>query len=214
MTARTIGIGDIHGDIDKLNKLLNKLKPKKDDTFIFLGDYIDVGPHPKAVITRLLELSKETNCIFLRGNHEDMLLKVVQTKAEEDIEEWIFCGGITTLRDYGDFIEMLTLHKDFFNQLKLYHITDKYLFVHGGVRPDKPLEEQEKQDLLWIRNNFIYNRHMLKQKVIFGHTPFVEPYVDKDKIGINTGCGIDEEGYLTAFICEEETFVTSNEVHK
>lgn len=211
MTGRTIAIGDIHGDIDRLNKLLDKLQPKKDDTFVFLGDYIDVGPHPKAVITRLIDLSKETNCIFLRGNHEDMLLKAVKTKAEHDIEEWIFCGGITTLQDYGDFIEMLTLHKDFFNQLKLYHLTDKYLFVHGGVRPDKPLEEQEKQDLLWIRDNFIYNRHMLKQKVIFGHTPFIEPYIDKDKIGINTGCGLDEDAYLTAFICNEETFVTSNE---
>jgi serine/threonine protein phosphatase 1 len=211
MSGRTIAIGDIHGDIDKLNSLLNKLIPKKDDTFIFLGDYIDVGPHPKAVITRLIELSKQSNCIFLRGNHEDMLLKVVKTKAEHDIEEWVFCGGITTLRDYGDFIEMLTLHKEFFKQLKLYHLTDKYLFVHGGVRPDKSLEEQEEQDLLWIRNNFIYNKHMLKQKVIFGHTPFVEPYVDKDKIGINTGCGIEDEGYLTAFICDYETFVTSKE---
>ena len=212
MKRRTIAIGDIHGDIDKLNTLLNKLDPQKGDTFIFLGDYIDVGPHPKAVITRLLDLSKETNCIFLRGNHEDMLLKAVNTKTEEDISEWIFSGGITTLRDYGDFIEMLTMHKDFFNQLKLYHLTDKYLFVHGGVRPDKQLEEQEKQDLLWIRDNFINYKHILPQKVIFGHTPFFEPYVEDDKIGINTGCGIEEEGYLTAFICDDETFVTSEEI--
>ena len=155
--GRTIAIGDIHGEINHLNKLLDKLKPQKDDTVIFLGDYIDCGENSKAVINKLIELSKETNCIFLRGNHEDMLLKILKTKKEEDIQEWVFCGGFHTLQDYGDFTEIFKQHMDFFKQLKLYHLTDKYLFVHGGVRPDKQLEEQDKTDLLWIRDNFIYN---------------------------------------------------------
>ena len=65
--GRTIAIGDIHGEINHLNKLLDKLKPQKDDTVIFLGDYIDCGENSKAVINKLIELSKGTNCIFLRG---------------------------------------------------------------------------------------------------------------------------------------------------
>lgn len=210
--GRTIAIGDIHGEINHLNKLLDKLKPQNDDTFIFLGDYIDCGENSKAVINKLIELSKETNCIFLRGNHEDMLLKILKTKKEEDIQEWVFCGGFHTLQDYGDFTEIFKQHMDFFKKLKLYHLTDKYLFVHGGVRPDKPLEEQDKTDLLWIRDNFIYNKHFLKQKVIFGHTPFYTPYVDDDKIGINTGCGIESDGYLTALICDDETFITTKDL--
>ncbi len=207
--GRTIVIGDIHGEINHLNKLLDKLKPQKDDTFIFLGDYIDCGNSPRAVINRLIELSKETSCIFLLGNHEQLLLQAYRTKTEDDLQRWLDCGGTETLADYGDFVEMFSLHFDFFKQLKLYHLTDKYLFVHGGVRPDKPLEDQEPFDMLWIRDNFIYNKHCLKQKVIFGHTPFYTPYVENDKIGINTGCGIEDDGYLTALICDDETFITS-----
>ena len=207
--GRLIAIGDIHGDIEKLNLLLKKLMPEKSDTVVFLGDYIDRGLHSKEVIERLLELSQKTKCIFLKGNHEDMLLKILRTKKEEDIAEWLMMGGITTYDNYGDFPTLFKLHRDFFKNLQLYYMTDDYLFVHAGIRPDKPLEEQEKEDFLWIRDNFIDKKHCLKQKIIFGHTPFKEPYVATDKIGINTGCGIDEDGYLTAFICGEERFVKS-----
>ena len=74
----------------------------------------------------------------------------------------------------------------------------------------KTIEEQTDEDLLWIRDKFIDNRHNLKQKVIFGHTPFCEPYVEDDKIGIDTGCGKEENAKLTAFICNEEVFIQSD----
>ena len=77
-SKRLIAIGDIHGEIEKLNELLNQLAPQKDDTLVFLGDYIDRGLNSKEVINCLIELSKNTNCIFLKGNHEDLLLKVLQ----------------------------------------------------------------------------------------------------------------------------------------
>lgn len=190
--------------------MLEKLKLKNNDTCIFLGDYIDRGAYSKEVVSRLIELSKEVNCIFLKGNHEAMLLKA-KTNEFKDITKWYLDGGDTTLKSYGaDVKYIFNLHGKFFENLKLYYMTDIYLFIHAGVRPDKHLNEQEEYDMLWIRDNFIYKKHCLKQKVIFGHTPFYNPYIEDDKIGINTGCGIEPDCCLTALICNDETFVHSD----
>mgnify|MGYP003571477197 CR=1 FL=1 len=209
MKNRLIAIGDIHGEIDKLNELLKQLEPIKDDTLVFVGDYIDRGRHSKQVIERLISLSKEINCIFLKGNHEQMLLKLIETKKERDINFWLMNGGSETVESYGNLLEMLELHGCFFKTLKPYYLTNKYLFVHAGIRPDKPIKEQTEGDLLWIRDDFIDKKHNLKQKVIFGHTAFYNPYVADDKIGIDTGCGKEDDAYLTALICDEEYFITS-----
>lgn len=212
MTDRLIAIGDIHGDIVKLNTLLDKLNLSQKDTVVFLGDYIDVGNNSMEVIDKLILLSKKINCIFLKGNHEDLLLKCAKTKSEEDMVNWLMVGGLATYYNYGDINLIFNKHLDFFLKLQLYYETEKYLFVHGGIRPNIPLLEQSKEDILWIRDDFIYNTHGLKQKVIFGHTPFNVPYIENDKIGINTGCGIAEDGYLTAIICgEEEIFISSKQ---
>ncbi|MBR6163857.1 serine/threonine protein phosphatase [bacterium] len=208
---RLIAIGDIHGEIDKLNELLRQLKPQKEDTLVFLGDYIDRGRHSKEVVERLIGLSKETNCIFLKGNHEQMLLNLIRTKTENDVSFWLINGGTKTLDSYdNNFVEMLTLHGEFFKNLKPYYLTDKYLFIHAGINPSRLLNEQEEDDFLWIRDSFINSKHKLKQKVVFGHTPFSEPFVQEDKIGIDTGCGKGEEGVLTALICgDKEVFISS-----
>ena len=206
---RLIAIGDIHGEIEKLNELLKQLAPQKDDTIVFLGDYIDRGLNSKEVIERLITLSQKTNCIFLKGNHEDLLLKILQTRAEEDVFNWLMAGGVATLDSYGGIENIFKLHSDFFDNLKPYYLTENYLFVHAGINPNKTLEEQDEDDLLWIRDNFIYKKHKLKQKIVFGHTPFTEPYFDDNKIGINTCCGNRSEDYITALICDEEYFITS-----
>ncbi len=207
---RLIAIGDIHGEIYKLNDLLSRLKLKNEDTLVFMGDYIDRGKHSKEVIERLIELEKQTNCIFLKGNHEQMLLKCLKTKSETDVCTWMINGGADTLDSYGDIIEMLNMHGDFFKSLYPYYLTDKYLFVHAGINPKKPLDKQTEDDLLWIRDDFINKKHSLKQKVIFGHTSFYKPFIAEDKIGIDTGCGKGNNTYLTAFICDEEYFVKSD----
>lgn len=208
---RLIAIGDIHGEINRLNSLLEKLILVKSDTVVFLGDYIDRGKHSKEVVERLIDLSEKVNCIFLKGNHEQMVLKMLETKSETDINYWLMNGGNETLDNYGDLLEMLMLHGKFLKNLKPYYLTEKYLFVHAGINPNKSLEEQNEKDLLWVRDDFIDKKHNLKQKIIFGHTPFYTPYIEEDKIGINTGCGIEPDGYLTAFICDDETFITSKE---
>ena len=209
--SRLIAVGDIHGEIDKLNLLLNKLNLEKSDTVVFLGDYIDRGSNPKEVITRLIELSKSVNCIFLKGNHEDMLLNILKTKKEEDIEHWLLSGGVTTYDSYGGFPQIFNTHREFFENLKPYYMTGKYLFVHAGVNPDKAtIEEQTSDDLFWIRTKFLNTPHKFKQKVIFGHTPFKEPLIETNKIGLDTGCGKEPELPLTALICDSETFIRSN----
>ena len=129
MRNRLIAIGDIHGEVEKLNSLIDKLDLQKQDRVIFLGDYIDRGKHSKEVIERILNLSKEIECVFLKGNHEDMLLKTRITKNKEDIEHWLLSGGIPTYDNYGDYPSIFNTHGQFFDSLKLYHIEQNYLFV-------------------------------------------------------------------------------------
>ena len=209
MCSRLIAIGDIHGEIEKLNSLLDKLNLQTVDKVIFLGDYIDRGLNSKAVIERILDLSKKIECVFLKGNHEDMLLKTKITQSQDDIEHWLLSGGISTYDNYGDYPAIFNTHGKFLDSLKLYHIEQNYMFVHAGINPKKELSEQTKDDLLWIREEFLDNSHNLPYKIIFGHTPFIEPLILNDKIGIDTGCGKEKDLPLTAFICDSETFIRS-----
>lgn len=205
---KLIAIGDIHGEYFKLKNLIEKLKPHKSDTVIFLGDYIDRGLYSKRVIDYLLECENSFNCIFLMGNHEYYFLKSNNDEYAKDF--FLTYGGIQTIDSYYGYENILKTHKNFFDKLKPYYLTEEFLFVHAGIRPDKILEEQEEIDFYIIRNNFINYKHKLKQKVIFGHTPFEKPFVEDDKIGIDTGCGKYSDGYLTAYICNENKFVLSN----
>lgn len=209
MRNRLIAIGDIHGEVEKLNSLIDKLDLQKQDKVIFLGDYIDRGMHSKEVIERILNLSEEIECVFLKGNHEDMLLKTKITQSQDDIEHWLLSGGISTYDNYGDYLAIFNTHGKFLDSLKLYHIEQNYMFVHAGINPKKELSEQTKDDLLWIREEFLDNSHNLPYKIIFGHTPFIEPLILNDKIGIDTGCGKEKDLPLTAFICDSETFIRS-----
>ena len=83
-------------------------------------------------------------------------------------------------------------------------MTDKYLFVHAGINPEYSLEEQDEVDLVYIRGKFIYSKHKLPQKIIFGHTEFDEPYIDEGKICIDLGCGKYPNAHLCALILNED----------
>ena len=205
--GRLIAVGDIHGRDDKLSSLLEKLSPQKEDTFVFLGDYIDRGNYSRHVVNRVINLSKICHCEFLLGNHEYFMLQMFKG---EKTSEFFFMtyGGKQTIESYGGLENIMNTHGYFFNSLKLYYETDKFFFVHGGVNPQKKLEEQEIMDFVMIREHFIDFPHNLKgKKVIFGHTPFSEPLIKEDKIGIDTGCGKFEDAKLTAYICNTNEFV-------
>src|SRR5688572_14254311 len=102
--GRTFAIGDIHGDLDALNKLMRRLpKLKSDDTVLFIGDYVDRGPKSKEVVERVRDLSSKVKAkvIALRGNHEDAWLQVV----EKGWPEFVMPrknGCLEALRSYKD----------------------------------------------------------------------------------------------------------------
>ena len=185
-------IGDIHGCFDKLRTLMRKIPiDLKQDKLIFIGDYIDRGPQSFKVLEYLINLKKRfSDIIFLKGNHEAMLENYL---SGVDRFTYLRNGGQKTLDDYLNQTvhtgssPVPQDHMAFFKSLVIYHQTEDYIFVHAGLRKKIPLEEQKSEDLLWIRNAFISADYDFGKRVIFGHTPFQKPLVEKNKIGIDTG---------------------------
>jgi len=208
---RYIAITDIHGELGKLENLLSKLDIKKDDMFVFMGDYIDRGKHSKEVVDRVIEQSNYNECVYLIGSHEYAMMH----SETDDYYKFLFenYGGPATVKSYGGFRNIFNIHGNFYKNLKFYYLTDKYLFVHAGINPIYPLEKQNEVDLVYIRGKFIYSKHNLPQKIIFGHTEFDKPYIDEGKIGIDLGCGKYPYAKLCALILDEngkEEFVYSD----
>jgi len=190
--SKTFIIGDIHGCLDMLKRLVEKIKwdPAK-DKLIFVGDYIDRGPDPKGVVDYILSLMAESSGIqCLIGNHEVIFLDYIKGK---DRKLFLMNGGMNTLESYAFHLvdtedDLLPpSHKEFFASLKYTIALDDYYVVHAGFRPKVPLEEQDPDDLVWIRDPFIYSTYDFGKRVIFGHTPFYEPLIMKNKVGIDTG---------------------------
>ncbi|MCD6450220.1 MAG: serine/threonine protein phosphatase [Thermotogaceae bacterium] len=178
-------IGDIHGMYEPLIALFNLLPLSKGDKIIFLGDYIDRGPQSRKVIEFLKVLKNNHKVLLLKGNHEDMLIKCIENG---ECFIWKMNGCAATVSSFGG-IENIRKELNFFKSLKISHEEGKFFFVHGGVKPGVPLENQQESDMIWIRDEFIYSENPLPGKiVVFGHTPFEEVLIMKDKIGIDTGC--------------------------
>lgn len=185
-------VGDIHGCFDKLCALMDKIPINNTrDLLIFIGDYIDRGPSSFDVVNYLIDFKKRVpGTIFIKGNHEDMLQNYLDGS---DRFTYLLNGGQKTLDEYlnrSDNKEAFPIpseHLEFFNSLQLYYQTDDYIFVHAGLREKVPLESQDKMDLLWTRDEFIHSDFNFGKRVIFGHTPFKEPLLQANKIGIDTG---------------------------
>ena len=189
-------IGDIHGQLRMLENLMARIpwRPEK-DTLVFLGDYVDRGPNPRGVIDYLISLTAEYSKITcVLGNHEGMLLDYLDGINKE---LYLANGGGSTLRAYERrraFLGNLFIDEDipdahtaFYKSLKPYAETDGYYMIHAGFRPGIPLAGQSTTDMLWIREPFISSTHDFGKRVVFGHTPFQEPLVMDNKIGIDTG---------------------------
>jgi len=192
MARHIYAIGDIHGCADKLRRLIDQLAiDPKQDQLVFVGDYIDRGPDSFEVVDYLLGLKIIfPNVVFLKGNHEQMLEDYL---AGPDKLTFLINGGQATLDSYlrhrpSPQVPVFPLrHQVFFRGLRLFYETENYLFVHAGLKPKVPLAQQHPGDLLWIRSQFIYSDVDFGKQVVFGHTPFPEPLVQANKIGIDTG---------------------------
>lgn len=217
---RIYAIGDIHGAAEILDTLLAKIekdaKGLENAQLIFLGDYVDRGPDSKGVIERLVTFKNDhESAIFLKGNHEAAMLDFLESP--EEIIEWLEWGGDETLRSYGvaaplaksgadlaaDLAKaMPTPHLDFLKNLALTHREGDYFFVHAGIRPGIPLDDQEEDDLLWIRGRFhdAYEDERPDETIVHGHQPRKKPLDAGWRINVDTGACWS--GMLSAVVLE------------
>lgn len=179
-------IGDIHGMIDKLQNVLSKIPLKKHDILIFLGDYIDRGPNSREVLDECFDLSKKYKTIFLKGNHEDLFIKCPHDN--DAFECWIYNGGQATIDSYKSNDGMIPIrHIEFFKSLLPFYQTKHYYFCHAGINPNISLVNQSEEDLLWIRNEFLYSEKKFEKIIIHGHSVSKDPVIKENRIGIDTG---------------------------
>lgn len=200
-----MAIGDIHGAIGHLRRLLRRLRVQPDDLLIFLGDYVDRGENSRAVLDRLMRLEQEHQCIFLRGNHEEMLLAAADGGVDE-WESWLVNGGATTIHDFGGSLPGPP-YLSWLRTLRMFYETDTHYFVHAGLRPDVPAQRSTDSERLWIREPFISSAYDWGKCVVFGHTVQLQgPLVLPNKIGIDTGACLPGLGKLTALVLPDNIF--------
>jgi len=223
---RIYAIGDIHGRLDLLQQIAELIAadlaaaPAERSVEIFLGDYIDRGPQSCGVIDWLLDaplLTHERICLM--GNHEDMLLAAL--KGPEGVANWLYNGGDAALASYGMNVRPFAGRRDaprlagdirsvipdrhwsFFGGLRRMADFDPYLFVHAGIRPGCAIEEQDPQDLIWIRAPFLNSSADFGRIVVHGHTPAEAPELLPNRINIDTGAYFS--GCLTALALEGDS---------
>jgi serine/threonine protein phosphatase 1 len=225
--ARYLAIGDIHGCLDPLQRLIETLNPQRSDTLVFLGDYVDRGPDSKGVIDYLIELNKSFSCVFLLGNHEVLMLDYLAGLLS--ITDWERNGGIATLESYtynGD-LQIPESHIDFLKACLPYYDTPDYFFVHGGIKPFRTIEDNlrkmTKLELVWERSHLDEvtlnaNDYKWEKTVVCGHTPIPRPIVLEKLIAIDTGCVYNHQsrlGRLTAIALPEKTITQiDNRAHQ
>lgn len=166
-------IGDIHGCFTALKTVFRAAGIQPSDTVVFLGDYISRGPDSRKVLKWLRKRQGEYNFVLLRGNHEVMMLRA--RKGKIHFEEWLRYGGDTVLKSYGSTrkskweSEIPQSHWKLLKQTKKYWLQDDFVFVHAGMLPGKPPEEQSTHTLFW-RKFKKPDEYAADKTVICGHT--------------------------------------------
>lgn len=212
-------IGDIHGEETKLKLLLkNIISIDTNPSLIFIGDYLDKGENVYATLKYLMELARKHSCVFLRGNHE-YFWELLNSDADADYLKKY--GGNNTVLSINKNLSYLEAKKilfkefaSFFDSLKNYHVTDKYVITHSGIPPEyynTAIEKIPSEKFLFNRYDFLQTEKKHSNKiVVFGHTGFYTPYYDGTKIGIDTAACYLPTQPLTAFCTDEDFFINSN----
>ena len=189
----TYAIGDLHGEVTLLRRLLTLLPFRDEDTLVFLGDYMDRGEDSIATVQELLQLKKQhEKCIFLRGNHDDVWLEQWDgarfsqpSDLDGALDIWDACKGDMPF-SVGFFLEETCIEYE-----------DEYAYyVHAGVRPGKPFSRTAAMQKMWGAKDFLDSKYDWGKPVVFGHWQMAEPLLQANKIGIDTGAY--KSGILTA----------------
>jgi len=220
---RAYVVGDVHGRLDLLDQLLADIhrdiaeRPEARVLLVFLGDLIDRGAHSAQVVERLRTYrGAGVRPIFLLGNHEEVMLRILGGEAEH-VAGWLRFGGAQCLESYGadprviaaapDEVAVATIraaipaaHVEFLKGFVDTCRFGDYLFVHAGIRPGVALDRQRQSDLRWIREPFLADEADHGFVVVHGHT--ISPAVEErpNRIGIDTGAY--RSGTLTALAIE------------
>ena len=240
--SQVFAVGDIHGCNSLLKKIHKKILNKSEKVMgnkilIYLGDYIDRGSKVKETIDTIINFRpKSFKCVFLRGNHDQMLLDFVNNK-RNSLEMWLYNGGAATLKSYcgSTIANMLnnsssreqsiretlvkslpSSHLKFFNDLQFSYIWKDYFFVHAGIDPNRPLDNQREIDMIWTRNpKFLANDKPFEKIVVHGHTPNESVEEKSNRINLDTGAVYPELGKLSCMCIDvkenrREFFSTQN----
>lgn len=151
MARRLIAIGDIHGCAAALDGLLEIIAPGADDRLVFLGDYVDRGPDSRGVIDRVLGLRDTHDVVTLMGNHEEMMLHVVDGRSP--IGAWFRCGGRETMASYAPDSGLKDIpdsHIEFLRSLLDYHEEDDFFFLHANYAAGESLDRQPVEASRWM----------------------------------------------------------------
>ena len=209
--VRVYCIGDIHGRLDLLTAVHEKIKAHKAEStdkiyVVYLGDYVDRGPQSMQVVDYLINspLDNVQN-IYLLGNHEQTLLQFLYGSADMIAHDWFRFGGLATLQSYGITLKGIPTHKDidglrtefseqcpfshkqFYQTLLDYFELDNYYFVHAGIKPKVKLSKQSVDDLLWIREEFLNSTRQHGKIIVHGHSVSEAPEILPNRIGLDTG---------------------------
>ncbi len=218
-TCKYLVVPDIHGTYSIYKRVEHIIKNsiEKDRVIIFLGDYMDRGESGEIYgkrfadigsylvirdLIKLKEWAKENGreMIFLRGNHEIFFEDYYFGENEFLYHKYpFFKNSIDALEfAFKKERELFVEFKKFLKELKPYYLDseNRYLFIHAGIDPTKgALKEQiEHESIYWIRDKFIYSKETFDYTIIFGHTPFDEPFIKLDRIGLDSG--IYNSGYI------------------
>jgi serine/threonine protein phosphatase 1 len=206
---RVYAIGDVHGRIDLLEALLetirndNAARADAQVTLITLGDLVDRGPASREVVTRIRGGVEWARTISIMGNHEAIMMQVLDGK-KDSLQSWLRYGGRETLESWdvpaailadGTLDQILDAargavtaeERGWLGRLRSYVRMGNYYFVHAGIRPGVPLEQQDDEDRLWIRDEFLESSKKHGAMIVHGHS--INPAVEErpNRIGIDTG---------------------------
>lgn len=227
-------IGDVHGCYMSMLNLLVRIeadrraRPEPKSTIVFLGDLIDRGPSSREVIEFLMTFNPNwSDVVFLRGNHEEVMLDVM-TGNISAMRSWFEFGGKDCARSYGvdnfgqllinpDHIMMALQrsvpleHLEFMDSFSDAFAFGDYLLVHAGIRPKIDIEEQAPHDMRWIRSTFLDYKKPHPMKIVHGHSVVDgAPENHSNRIAVDTGA---HQGRPLTAVClcgGEEIFIQSD----